>query len=137
MRGQKIQKRPGGRLNRHIGEEAMSADGTTLATASLQVLPHVTANPERPSSHLNRSVRDPSGSGSAMMMARGLAGVEKILLGGFFTDGAACLLYPGGRGRKIMVLVCERQVIDFSGEGDGVTLLVQLSSPHLRFLALG
>jgi len=88
-----IQNRPGGRLNRHIGEEAMSADGTTLVTVSLQVSPHVTANPERPSSHLNQNVRDPSGSGSARMMAQSLAGGEKIW-GNFFEMARRALPLP-------------------------------------------
>ena len=88
--------RPGGWL---CTVDRPPASGTPMASASPRTSPHVTANPERPSSHLNRSVRDPSGSGSAMMMARGLEGVEKILLGGFFTDGAACLLSPSV-GRK-------------------------------------
>ncbi|AKI02697.1 hypothetical protein IMCC20628_04018 [Hoeflea sp. IMCC20628] len=59
--------RPGGWLGPY-GEPA--ASGATMVTASLRMLPHVTAKPERYPSHLNRSVRDPSGSGSTVMMSR-------------------------------------------------------------------
>ena len=64
-----IRGRPGGRLNKRIREEAMSADGTTLVTTSPQSSPHVTIRFEGHSSRLNRSVRDPSGSGSTRSMA--------------------------------------------------------------------
>jgi len=52
-------------------------------------------------------------------------------------EDAAFHLSPGGRGYKITVLDRQGQVVDFVGEGDGVTPLVQCFSPHLRFLALG
>ena len=55
-----------------------SASGATLVPASSRRLPHVTATPRRPSPRLDRHVRDPSGDGSARMMARGLEGVEEM-----------------------------------------------------------
>jgi hypothetical protein len=47
------------------------ASGTPMASASLRDPPHVTTDPERPSSRLVRYVRDPSGSGSTESVARG------------------------------------------------------------------
>ena len=55
-----------------------AASGTRRCTASSFVPPHVTASPRRPSPRLARDVDDPSGDGSAGMMAWGLEGVEKI-----------------------------------------------------------
>jgi hypothetical protein len=48
-----------------------AASGTRRCTASSIVPPHVTADTRRPSSRLDRHVDDPSGDGSATMMARG------------------------------------------------------------------
>jgi len=53
-------------------ERAPPASGTPMASTSSRCLPHVTANPERPSSRLVQHVRDPSGSGSAGIMAWGM-----------------------------------------------------------------
>ncbi len=65
-----MERNPARRLTLHgPPERAPPASGTPMASASPRCLPHVTTNPERPSSHLNRSVRDPSGSGSARSMA--------------------------------------------------------------------
>ena len=47
------------------------ASGAPMASASCLDLPHVSADPDRPSSRLVRYVRDPSGSGSGRSMARG------------------------------------------------------------------
>jgi hypothetical protein len=44
--------------------------------------------------------------------------VQVIRVGGLPQKADTRLLSPCGRGRKIMVLVRERQVIDFSGEGE-------------------
>ena len=55
-----------------------AASGTRRCTASSMVPPHVTASPRRPSPRLDRHVRDPSGDGSAGMMARGAGCGEKI-----------------------------------------------------------
>ena len=46
------------------------ASGTPMASASCHDLPHVPADPDRPSSRLVRYVRDPSGGGSGHRMAR-------------------------------------------------------------------
>ncbi len=54
-----------------------------LVAASSRVFRHVTAKPERHSSHLNRSVRDPSGSGSRASMAGESGGVDEMV-GCFF-----------------------------------------------------
>jgi hypothetical protein len=51
-----------------------------MAATSSRVLPHVTAKPERHSSHLNRSVRDPSGSGSAEIMTWARTGVDEMVV---------------------------------------------------------
>jgi hypothetical protein len=55
----------------HPVEADPAASGTRRCTASSIVPPHVTASPRRPSSRLDRHVDDPSGDGSATMMARG------------------------------------------------------------------
>ena len=73
--------RPGGWLCTRL-ERGPPASGTPMASASFRALPHVTANPERPSSRLVENVRDPSGTGSPMMMAWGLAGGDET--SGFF-----------------------------------------------------
>jgi hypothetical protein len=66
------ERNPARRLALHgPPERAPPASGTPMASASPRCLPHVTTNPERPSSRLVLHVRDPSGSGSARIMARG------------------------------------------------------------------
>jgi hypothetical protein len=55
----------------HPFEADPAASGTRRCTASSIVPPHVTADTRRPSSRLDRHVDDPSGDGSATMMARG------------------------------------------------------------------
>ena len=51
-------------------EREPPASGATMASVSLRVLPHVTANPERLSSRLVENVRDPSGGGSTASVTR-------------------------------------------------------------------
>jgi hypothetical protein len=63
--------RPSERPARAPVEADPAASGTRRCTASSIVPPHVTADTRRPSSRLDRHVDDPSGDGSATMMARG------------------------------------------------------------------
>ncbi|VVT34688.1 hypothetical protein HOE425_340081 [Hoeflea sp. EC-HK425] len=55
-----------------------AASGTRRCTASSFVLPHVTAATRRPSSRLDRNVRDPSGDGSGISVTRDLEGVKEM-----------------------------------------------------------
>ena len=55
-----------------------AASGARRCTASSFVLPHVTAATWRPSSRLDRNVRNPSGDGSKAMIAWGLTGVDEM-----------------------------------------------------------
>ena len=57
-----------------------AASGARRCTASSFVLPHVTAATWRPSSRLDRNVRNPSGDGSEAMIAWGLTGVDEMAL---------------------------------------------------------
>ena len=86
-------KKPAWWLALHESQEDPPASGTKMASASSRVLPHVTAQSERHSPRLVETVHDPSGSGSAMMMTRGLAGGDEMA-GCYLANGAACTLSP-------------------------------------------
>ena len=90
-----------GLADQPVGETRQAdpaASGTRRCTASSIVLPHVTASPRRPSSCLDRYVRDPSGDGSGMSVAQGLEGVDKM--GVIFVRGRGTHLLPIGGGES-------------------------------------
>jgi len=62
----------------HASQRDPPASGTPMASASSRALPHVPANPERPSSRLDQHVHVPSGSGSPASVARVFGGGEKV-----------------------------------------------------------
>ena len=77
------------------GRSRPPASGAPMASASFRDLPHVTQDPERPSSRLVRHVRDPSGSGSTESVARGRRVGTKSGVG-FWVRGWDCWGWGGG-----------------------------------------